>query len=88
MSSARLDDFEGLRDCFAELEGRRFLGVVDGGDGVELVFEDAGPDACNLVTVHHAGPYVGIVAFGGVCEPEGYVDPTCDWFALLMERDR
>jgi hypothetical protein len=50
--------------------GRRLLGVVDGGDCVELVFEDE--SQTNLVSLF-TGSRIGLVAFGGVSDPVGYV---------------
>lgn len=78
-----LADHDGLRRALQELAGRCFLGAVDGGDCIELVFADAGPGHCNLVTIHTSGLYAGVVAFGGVVEPEAYVDETRDWFAEM-----
>lgn len=70
--STTVADREGLLAISAQLSGRRLLGVVDlPGEGLELVFEDAGGG--NLVTVFTDGPRAGLVAFGGVAKPERYV---------------
>ena len=72
-------DHAGLVEIFGRLSGRRFVGVIDCGDCVELVFEDAGPGG-NLVTVFtDAGRHTGRVALGGVSEAEAYVAEWREW---------
>jgi len=65
-------DVAALDRALRVVAGRRFLGPVDGGDCVELVFE-ADPRG-NLVTIFHTGRRAGSVAFGGVASPEEYVE--------------
>jgi hypothetical protein len=73
VSSSTVADREGLLAIFAELAGRRLLGVVDlPGEGLELVFADDGTGG-NLVTIFTDGPRAGLVAFGGVAAPASYV---------------
>lgn len=81
MSGIMIANHEVMRRRLEELAGRRFLGAVDGGDCLELVFADAGPGRCNLVSIFTAGAHAGVVAFGGVVEPEAYADPARDWLA-------
>jgi hypothetical protein len=65
-------DTAGMLALFSRLEGRRFLGAVDGFGVVELVFED-GPGG-NLISIYtDAGCHTGLVVLGGVVEPEAYV---------------
>jgi hypothetical protein len=62
-----------MAGLFAKVAGRRFLGVVNCGDCLELVFEEAA-GAGNLVTLFtDAGPRTGLVAFGFVCDAAEYV---------------
>lgn len=69
-------DHQGLVHLFRQLEGWRFLGVVDCRDCLELVFEEA-QHAGNLVTVYtDSGRHTGRVAFGFVTDPVEYVR---DW---------
>jgi hypothetical protein len=69
-------DGPGLARLFRQLAGRRLLGVIDTGDVLELVFDDE-EGAGNLVSIYYdAARYTGLVALGGVQEPEAYV---ADW---------
>jgi hypothetical protein len=71
-------DTEGLLRLFAQVAGRRLVGVVDGGGWVELVFSDDGPGG-NLVSIGtDAGRHTGLVELGGVADPEHYV-MGCGW---------
>jgi hypothetical protein len=75
-------DHGGLIRLFRQLEGRRFLGVVDCRDCVELVFSDEGRGP-NLVSIYtDCGRHTGRVALGGVGDPEKYV---ADWHRWLEE---
>lgn len=72
-------DHRGLVNLFGQLCGRRFLGVVDCGDCVELVFDDALPGG-NLVTIFtDSGRDTGLVALGGVAKPEAYIAGWQEW---------
>jgi hypothetical protein len=72
-------DVEALFRALDRVEGRRFLGAVDGGGCVELVFE--GEHGRNLISIYVAGGdyYRGRVAFGGVADPKDYVRSYADW---------
>lgn len=73
-----LDHF-GLVRLFRELEGRRFLGVVDCDGCVELVFDDSRPGG-NLVSIYtDNGRHTGRVALGGVADPTDYVRDFREW---------
>jgi len=71
-------DHDGLIRLFEQLAGRRFLGPVDGGGCVELVFESDPDRKGNLVTIFtEEGRYRGQVAFGFVADAlieTGYVE--------------
>jgi hypothetical protein len=55
-----------------KVAGRRFLGVIEVYDCIELVFDDGEPGG-NLVTVYTEGRPAGHVALGGVADPDEYV---------------
>ena len=75
-------DHAGMLDLLGRLSGRRLLGVVDCGDCIEVVFDDA-PQAGNLVTLYtNSGSRTGLVAFGFVSDPDAYV---ADWHRWLEE---
>jgi hypothetical protein len=61
-------DREGLLALFGSLRDRRLVGVVDGGDCVEIVFEHVERQGRNLVTVFTEGRWRGQVAFGAVSQ--------------------
>jgi hypothetical protein len=62
-------DREGLLALFGSLRDRRLVGVVDGGDCIELAFEhDESGDRRNLVSIFTEGRRRGLVAFGGVAQ--------------------
>jgi hypothetical protein len=61
-------DREGLLALFRSLRGRRLVGVADGSNCVELVFEHAEPDDGNLVTLYTSGTQRGQVPFGFVSQ--------------------
>lgn len=72
-------DHAGLVALFGRLAGRRFIGVVDCGDCVELVFSDEGRGP-NLVTVFtDSGRRTGRVALGGVADAADYVRGWREW---------
>jgi hypothetical protein len=52
--------------------GRRFLGAVDGGDAVELVFENVRRHP-NLVSIYTDCRRAGAVEVGGVADAAEYV---------------
>src|SRR4051812_47598151 len=58
--------------ALCRVTGRRFLGVVDGLDCLELVYE--GEHGRNLITVYTEGWRAGRVSFGGLDSPEGYAE--------------
>jgi hypothetical protein len=60
-------DREGLVRLFQQVRGRRLVGVVDGCDCIELVFEDPDDVGQNLVTIETDGRYRGNVLLGFVC---------------------
>ncbi len=59
-------DREGLIRLFRRVSGRRLVGVVDGFDCVELVFEDPDGIGENLVSVFTDGRRLGNVCLGFV----------------------
>jgi len=68
-------DRHGLLQVFASMAGRRFVGVEDGGDCVELVFDNPENTGGNLVTVYPDGVNKGSVLHGFVSQDfieEGY----------------
>jgi hypothetical protein len=75
-------DHEGMFRLLQKLEGRRFLGVLDCRDCLELVFEESEKDG-NLVTLYtEAGRHTGLVAFGFVSDADAYI---ADWHTWLEE---
>lgn len=73
-------DRRGLVDVFNANAGRRFVGAIDCGDCLELVFEDRGEAGGNLVTIFTAGRRRGLVAQGFVSQEwidGGYGRPGC-----------
>ena len=74
MSPVGVLDGPGLIALFRQLEGRRFVGVVDGFGVVELVFEDDRPGG-NLVCIYtDDGRNTGQVTLGWVSDPVGYCE--------------
>ncbi len=69
-------DHRGLLRVFASMAGRRFIGVVDGGDNcIELVFDNPENTNGNLITIYTGGVHKGAVLHGFVCQDfieEGY----------------
>jgi hypothetical protein len=61
-------DREGLLALFGSLRDRRLVGVVDGGDCIELVLQHIEPHDRNLVTIFTEGRWRGQVAFGAVSQ--------------------
>jgi hypothetical protein len=76
-------DPAGLAELFNQNAGRRFVGAIDCGDCVELVFEERerkGADA-NLISVYTSGPRRGLVFLGFVSQvliDDGYGSPGMD----------
>lgn len=79
MSGVALGDHAAMERELRALAGRRFLGTVDGDDCLELVFEDLGAGYPNLVSIFTRGRRAGVVAFGGVSDPELYVRQDGTW---------
>ena len=74
-------DHRGLVRLFRQIEGRRFLGIIDCRDCVELVFSDEGRGP-NLVTIYtDSGRHTGRVALGGVADAREYVKGWREWEA-------
>jgi hypothetical protein len=63
--------------------GQKFLGAINGGGDVELVFDMPEGARFNLVSI---GPRHGIQV-GFVSEPEAYVDPERNWIDETMGED-
>jgi len=61
-------DRHGLLQVFASMAGRRFVGVEDGDDCVELVFDNPESTGGNLVTVYTDGVHKGSVLHGFVSQ--------------------
>ena len=61
-------DHRGLLRVFASMAGRRFVGVEDGDDCVELVFDNPESTGGNLVTVYTDGVHKGSVLHGFVSQ--------------------
>jgi hypothetical protein len=60
-----------------QVEGRRFIGAVIGGQCLELVFE--GDRGGNLVSIYVLGRHAGAVVLGGVANPEEYAKAGGRW---------
>lgn len=76
MSAVSLD-LAALYRALDQVEGRRFLGAVAGGECVELVFE--GEHGDNLVCVYVEGRQAGTTVLGGVATPEAYAAACPRW---------
>jgi hypothetical protein len=74
-------DRSALIAALRQVAGRRFVGVVDVYDAIELVFAEGGPSTGNLIPIYTADRWAGEVAFGGVAEPDAYVAGCDDWAA-------
>jgi len=62
-------DHRGLLRVFASMAGRRFIGVVDGGDNcIEPVFDNPRNTNGNLITIYTGGVHKGAVFHGYVCQ--------------------
>jgi hypothetical protein len=63
-----------LVEMLRRYSGQRFLGAVDCGDCMELVFSRAA-DRGNLLCLYESGRH----SDGSVTDPEGYVGGAPDW---------
>jgi len=54
------------------MAGRRFIGVEDGGNAVELVFDDPGLIGGNLISIYTRGKLKGAIIRGFVAR--GFID--------------